>query len=151
MSNITEELSKKITALTAETDLFLVDLFIKPTNNVKVFLDGDNGVTIDAVSKLNKALYKQIEESGLFPDDNFSLEVSSAGIDSPLKMTRQYKKNVGRFLEVVLEDDSVVMGQLKSADDSQILLEIKDKKKKEVKELTLSYHAIKKAVVQVIF
>lgn len=151
MSNIIDELSKMTSALTAETDLFLVDLFIKPTNNIKVFLDGDNGVTIDAVSKLNKTLYKQIEESGLFPDDNFSLEVSSAGIDSPLKMTRQYKKNVGRFLEVVLEDDSIVMGQLKSADDSQILLEIKDKKKKEVKELTLSYDTIKKAVVQVIF
>ena len=84
----------------AEPDLFLVEVRIKPTNNVKIFIDGDQGVSIERLVQLNRRLYKEMEEGSIFPNGDFSLEVSSPGLDEPLKMHRQYQKNIGRFAEV---------------------------------------------------
>ena len=85
-------------------DVFLVELKVSPGNNLKVFLDADKGVTIDTCISINRALYKKIEEDDLFPNGDFSLEVSSPGVDEPLKLHRQYKKNIGRNVEVVMND-----------------------------------------------
>ena len=71
---------------------FLVEVKIRPTNNVKVFLDGDKGISIEKCISYNRQLYKMLESSGLFPADDFSLEVSSPGLDEPLKLMRQYHK-----------------------------------------------------------
>ncbi len=62
----------------------------------------------------NRALYKQIEAEGIFPDGDFSLEVSSPGLDEPLKLKRQYQKNIGRNVEVTLQDGSKKEGKLLS-------------------------------------
>src|ERR1700741_1140035 len=92
----------KVEALiSAEPELFLVEARIKPTNNIKVFIDGDQGVSIEKLVQYNRKLYKDIEESNLFPNGDFSLEVSSPGLDEPLKMHRQYLKNIGRYVEVI--------------------------------------------------
>ena len=77
---------------------------IRPTNNIKVFLDADLGISIDKCVSYNRALYKEIVESGIFPDGDFSLEVSSPGLEEPLKLRRQYQKNIGRNVEVMLKD-----------------------------------------------
>src|ERR1700744_1086359 len=98
--------------LESEQGYFLVDIRIKPTNNVKVFLDGDQGISIEKCVQFNRALYKKLEGSGLFPGDDFSLEVSSPGLDEPLKLLRQYKKNVGRQVEITLQDGSRKKGRL---------------------------------------
>ena len=63
--------------LAGETGYFLVEVKIKPTNNIKVFLDGDNGISIDKCVQVNRGLYKQIEEMGLFPAGDFSLVLTS--------------------------------------------------------------------------
>src|SRR3954465_3459730 len=83
---------------------FLVEVRIKPTNNIKVFIDADEGVVLSDLITYNRKLYKELEESGMYPDGNFSLEVSSPGLDEPLKLFRQYKKNVGRHVDVMLVD-----------------------------------------------
>jgi len=59
---------------------FLVEVRIKPTNNIKVFIDSDEGVILSDLISYNRKLYKQLEESSLFPDGDFSLEVSSPGL-----------------------------------------------------------------------
>ncbi|HXB07215.1 MAG TPA: hypothetical protein VNW04_08870, partial [Puia sp.] len=78
--------------LTGEPGYFLVDIRIKPTNNIRVYIDGDQGISIEKCVQYNRALYKKLEELGIFPDGDFSLEVSSPGLDEPLKLHRQYKK-----------------------------------------------------------
>ena len=96
-----------IERLIAETkEVFLVSVRIKPTNNIKVFLDADNGLSIEKCTKINRAMYRVIEEEGWYPDGNFSLEVSSPGVDEPLKLLRQYKKNIGRKVEVNASEDN---------------------------------------------
>src|ERR1700758_2525127 len=98
--------------LGAESGYFLVEIKIKPTNNVKVYLDGDQGISIEKCVQFNRALYKKLEESALFPNGDFSLEVSSPGLDEPLKLHRQYKKNIGRQVELVLKDGTRTEGRL---------------------------------------
>jgi ribosome maturation factor RimP len=134
-------------------DIFLVSVRVKPTNNFKVYLDADSGLSIDKCIKINRALYKTIEELGWYPDGNFSLEVSSPGVDEPLKMLRQYKKNVGRKLEVVLADDSKKEGKLVSMDENSISIEYTEgKNKKAVTHTTeITFDNIKQATVLISF
>ena len=150
-STIIQQITGKLEALIEGSALFLVDMKIKPTNNIKIFLDGDTGVTIDAVSKINRALYKQLEEEEMFPDGDFSLEVSSAGVDEPLKFLRQYIKNMGRKVEITLNDGAVVEGVLKEAKEEEILIEETIGKKKEKKDTVIPFENIKKTVVQISF
>ena len=115
----------------AEKDLFLVEVRIKPTNNVKIYIDGDQGVSVDKLVSYNRKLYRQLEEEGVFPNGDFSLELSSPGLDEPLKLYRQYLKNVGRPVEVIRIDGTKVEGVLQAVSESQVeLIETKGKGKK---------------------
>jgi ribosome maturation factor RimP len=139
--------------LTGDSGYFLVDVRIKPTNNVKVYIDGDQGISIEKCVQYNRALYKKLEESGLFPSGDFSLEVSSPGLDEPLKLLRQYKKNIGRQVELVLQDGSKKEGRLlEVSEDGIIVEEVKGKnKKKEVINHTFLFDNIKTTKIQVVF
>ncbi|MCO5238536.1 MAG: ribosome maturation factor [Chitinophagaceae bacterium] len=139
--------------LEEDPDYFLVEVRINPTNNVKVFLDADGGVSIDKCVKYNRALYKQIEDSGIFTDGNFSLEVSSPGLDEPLKLRRQYVKNTGRKVEVVLADGSRIEGKLNAANEEEIVIEeVKGKnKKQEIIEHRIPIGNIKSTKIQIQF
>src|ERR1044071_9523408 len=109
-------LEQKIARLLEEhPSNFLVEVRIKPTNNIKVFIDADEGIVLSTLTKYNRKLYKELEESGLFPADDFSLEVSSPGLDEPLKKGRQYKKNVGRYVHITKADGATLEGKLTEA------------------------------------
>jgi ribosome maturation factor RimP len=139
--------------LANDPQYFLVEVKIRPTNNVKVFLDGDNGIPIERCAAYNRQLYKTIESSGLFPNDDFSLEVSSPGLDEPLKLLRQYHKNVGRKVEVLLKDGIKTEGVLKMVTETGIVVEeTKGKnKKKEVIEHNFPFDNIKSTKIQIVF
>lgn len=148
------------TMLEANADYFLVSLKMTPGNNIKVILDADSGVTIEKCVDYNRQLYKQIEAAGLFPDGDFALEVSSAGVDEPLKFERQYKKNIGRQVEVVLKDGTRREGKLTEvSQDGFLVEETKGKtpqgkptgKKKEVVMHNILFSDIKTTKVQVVF
>lgn len=136
-----------------EDDTFLVEIRIKPTNNVKVYLDADNGLAIERCIKINRALYKKLEEAAIFPDGDFSLEVSSPGVGEPLKTLRQYKKNVGRDVEVFLKDDSVIAGKLIDVNEGFLTLEIVEGKNKKAVKTTCEVPSenIVKTIVQIKF
>jgi ribosome maturation factor RimP len=109
-----ESISQKLNELMAmHPTHFLVEIRIKPTNNIKVFIDADEGVNLAALIEYNRRLYRLIEESTLYPDGDFSLEVSSPGLDEPLKINRQYKKNIGRYVDVLLNDAIKKEGKLR--------------------------------------
>jgi ribosome maturation factor RimP len=139
--------------LAAEPEYFLVDVRIKPTNNVKVYIDGDQGISIEKCVRYNRALYKQLEEGGLFPNGDFSLEVSSPGLDEPLKLHRQYKKNIGRLVEIVFQDGSKIEGRLLEVSQDGIIVEETRgrNKKKEVINHTFLFDNIKTTKIQVVF
>jgi len=139
--------------LEQEPSYFLVSITIKPVNNIKVYLDADTGVVIEKCVAFNRQLYKQIEESELYPAGDFSLEVSSPGLEEPLKLHRQYVKNVGRLIEVTPLVGQVLTGVLKELDENKIiLLEEKGKnKKKEIVEHIIPFDNIKTTKIQIVF
>jgi ribosome maturation factor RimP len=135
-----QALEHKVEALiNAEPELFLVEVKIRPTNNIKVFIDGDQGVSIEKLVFYNRKLYKEIEEDNMFPNGDFSLEVSSPGLDEPLKLYRQYLKNIGRFVEVTDKDGNKKEGKLIGATEQEISVE---EQKGKGKKLEILQHAI---------
>jgi len=147
-------IEEKVNSLLAEhPSRFLVEVRIKPTNNVKVFIDGDEGIILSDLINYNRKLYKQLEESGMFPDGDFSLEVSSPGLDEPLKLFRQYKKNIGRFVEITFKDSTKKEGKLIEATEDGIVIETETGKgkKKEVKQESILFDQIKNTKIQVKF
>lgn len=139
--------------LDGDNDCFLIDIRIKPTNNIRVALDADSGIPIEKCVSFNRRLYKMIEEAGLYPDGNFSLEVSSPGLDEPLKLFRQYKKNTGRNVEVLQNDGVLTLGKLISVNEKEIEVEeVKGKnKKREVINHIIPFDNIKSTKIQIVF
>lgn len=139
--------------LADEPDYFLVSVRIKPTNNVKVFIDGDKGLPIETCVRFNRKLYKLIEESGMYPEGDYSLELSSPGVDEPLKMHRQYVKNTGREVEVIFTDDTKKEGKLLAVTEADILIEHTEGKGKKTvtQQLVIPFNNIKSTTVQITF
>jgi ribosome maturation factor RimP len=139
--------------LEEDQSYFCVQIKIKPTNNIKVFLDGDKGLPIERCTFFNRKLYKAIEEEAWFPEGDFSLEVSSPGVDEPLILNRQYQKNIGRKVMVTLNDASEKIGQLMTVSDNDIVLEWTDGKGKKAiqQQLLIPFENIKSTIVQVQF
>lgn len=139
--------------LEKEDGLFLVEIRIKPTNNIKVFLDSESGVSIEKCVAVNRRVYKILEEKETYPNGDFSLEVSSPGLDEPLRLHRQYLKNISRHVEVTLKDGAKTEGVLKSVTETVILVEETrgKNKKKETIEHTIPFDNIKTTKVQVVF
>jgi ribosome maturation factor RimP len=134
-------------------EIFLVEMKITPGNQITVLLDADNGITIEKCTAVNRALYKFIEESELFPDGNFSLEVSSPGVDKPLKLHRQYKKNIGRKVEVEFNDGAKTEGTLTAVNEEGITITQSEGKGKNMitKTTTILFNQIKHAIVLITF
>lgn len=147
-----ETVTKLIEPLLVD-EIFLVSIKIKPTNNYKIYLDADGGLGIEKCIKINRALYKIMEEMAIHPDGDFSLEVSSPGIDEPLKLLRQYKKNIGRSVEVITNDDTKKEGLLKEVADEAITIEQTEGKGKKavVLNTTISFADIKQTKVLIKF
>lgn len=156
MSNETfiTEIESMVTALlAAEPGDFLVSIKIKPTNNIKIFIDSDEGMSIEKCVKYNRKLYAQIEEKAIFPDGNFSLEISSPGVDEPLKMHRQYEKNKGRNVLVTFNDGTEKEGKLLEVTETDIIIEQKTGKgkKAETHQHVIPFDNIKTTTVQIQF
>jgi len=154
MEQSIEQLEQKINSLIKDDNsLFLVEIKIRPTNNIKVFIDGDQGINIDKLVQYNRRLYKEIEESHMFPNGDFSLEVSSPGLDEPLKSLRQYLKNLDRNVEVIETDGNKKEGKLLSVSGEAIIIEEEKGhgKKKEIVQHTIRFDNIKTTKIQIKF
>jgi ribosome maturation factor RimP len=139
--------------LAAQPNDFLVSIEVRPTNNIKIFLDSDEGMSIEKCVRYNRKLYSLIEEKALFPEGDFSLEISSPGVDEPLKTHRQFVKNVGRKVLVTFNDDTEKEGKLLEVTENDLLIEqtTGKGKKAETKQFLIPFENIKKTIVQVQF
>jgi ribosome maturation factor RimP len=149
-----QALEQKVLALIGpEPGFFLVEVKIKPTNNVKVFIDADQGISIDKLVSLNRRLYKDLEENVFFPGGDFSLEVSSPGLDEPLRIHRQYLKNIGREVEVLHIDGVKTEGKLTAVTEEEIAVEEEKgkNKKKEIIQHSIPFTQIKTTKIQIKF
>lgn len=129
------------------SDKFLVDLKISTDNRINVSIDGDNGITIDDCIALSRAIENSLDRDA----EDFELNVASAGADSPLKLKRQYKKNIGRELSVTTFDGGYMEGRLVDADEEKIVLKLAGKKNSANEPVEFAYPDIKTAKVIIKF
>ncbi len=134
---------------------FLVDINIfgnKGKKKVRILLDGDEGVSIDDCSRLSRKVSDVIEEEEII-ESAYILEVASPGVDYDLKFKRQYTKNIGRRLKVLLYGGEEKKGALMEVCEAGILLkaEKKNKKKIEYSEVHIAFEDIDKTNVLVSF
>ena len=129
------------------SDKYLVNMKITPDNRIFVDLDGDNGINIDDCIEVSRAIENSLNRD----EEDFELNVSSAGADSPLKMPRQYRRHVGRELSVEPFEGAKVEGILTEAGDSQFTIKTKGSKKEPSQELTFAYEDVKTARVLIRF
>lgn len=133
---------------------FIVDVIVTSKRGPKkilIILDGDTGITIDDCANLNRELSKELEALPAL-QDSYLLEVSTPGLDQPLKLKRQYRKNVGRRLNVKLADKAVE-GKLVEVTDDRITLEQESLagKQKQVVMVDIEFSEIDKSFVLVSF
>lgn len=154
LMDLVEEI-QHVVARNLSPDKFLVEVLIsgkKIPKRVLIVIDGDHGITIDDCAGLSRVLSGEFEARHFFGDENYILEVSTPGLDQPLKLRRQFEKNIGRGLKVRLHD-SQEEGKLKEVSEEQIVLvqEVGAGKKKESREIRIPFSEIEKAFVMVSF
>jgi ribosome maturation factor RimP len=130
-----EQIEDLVTVQLKGSPYFLVNVMIagvKSVPKITVWIDGDEGVGIGTCAEISRKLGKQLEDREMIPTA-YTLEVSSPGIDQPLKLFRQYKQHIGRKLKVTLKDGTTKIGTLIQVQEDSILLteEKKTKKKNE--------------------
>lgn len=120
---------------------------------ILILIDADGGLNINTCAIVSRAVGEEIDANELI-EEAYVLEVSSPGVDYPLVSRRQYEKNQGRKLKVLLENNTEVEGSLTTVDTSGIVLLVKKKekgKKATEEELRLAFEQIKKSIVLVSF
>lgn len=143
-----------VEGLVEKPSVFLIDLTITDSFKIIVTLDGDNGVALQDCIDISRAIENNLDRE----EQDFSLEVASVGVGSPLKMIRQYKKNVGRTLIVKLATETIE-AELVEANDNFIILSWKARESKKIgkgketvqKTQQIPYSEIKEAIVTVTF
>jgi ribosome maturation factor RimP len=152
---IAEKLIEELIAENLEgTDRFLVALKVSSTNVIQVFIDADSAVTIDHCVELSRYIESNLDRE----TDDFELKVMSAGADRPFSMLRQYKKNIGKKVDIVTTDDKKIRGILLEVDNKTIKIQeektvTRGKSKKTIlgEELTLPMSEVSQTKVVITF
>lgn len=122
-----EEIVRVVEEVLSGSDKYLVDVVINPGNLIVVEIDSDEAVTIDDCAELSRYIESKFDRD----TEDYELEVGSAGITSPFKVLRQYRKNIGKEVEVLLKAGVKLTGVLKSADETGITLVVEKQVKPE--------------------
>ncbi len=123
------------------SDMFVVGCTCSPGNEIELLIDSDTSVSIDACAELNRALEAELDRE----EEDFSLTVASAGIGSELKCMRQYRKLVGKSVEVLLTSGIKITARLDAVDEAGITLSyeekqtVEGKKRKQLVTVTRTY------------
>ena len=143
-----------IDGLKEKPSIFLIDLIITDNFKIIITLDGDHGVVLQDCIDVSRAIDQNLDRE----EQDFSLEVASAGVSEPLKHLRQYKKNIGRNLQVKTADQKIE-AKLVDTNETGIVLEWEAREPKKIgkgketvqKRQEVPYTDIKEAIVTITF
>ena len=159
-SNVIMDFRAKVEQLVHEfletrEDLYLVDLKISAGSDITLILDGDVSLSLQDCLDASRAIEFNLDRE----EHDFSLQVMSPGLSEPLKFPRQYKKNIGREIEILMNDDEKITGEITAVDDEKVTLTLRYRRPKlvgkgkedVVEDKDISYSEIKKALVAIKF
>jgi len=135
--------------------IFLIDLKVSDNNSIKIILDSDDEVNVEQCIQISREIEKSLNLDGLI----FSLTVASAGVGNTLKFPRQYAKNIGRKIEIILCDGQIFIGELTKVNESSIDIEWKHRERKIIgkgkitvtKNKTIMFNQINRSKVMIKF
>jgi len=141
-------------ALALNESLYLIELSISENNKIQVVVDGDTGVPLSECIRTSRNVNDNLDKE----EEDYSLEVATPDIAHPLKVKRQYLKNVNRILKVKTAEEEFE-GTLVEADEDKIVLQWKAREPKPIgkgkvtveKTATIEYKEIKEAKVKIVF
>lgn len=153
MNSTETELGKIVENLIDKEKDFLVGVQVSGhpgSRKITVQIDSDQGLDINTCSRLSRQLSEIMDEKDIV-EGGYTLEVSSPGLDQPLLLARQYKKNIGRILKVATAGKKLYSGRLLNLSEERIELELeKGKGKNKTHEIiAIDLGDIKKATVMV--
>lgn len=155
IENIEKLLEKKLEEPNF-TDCFLVEIKMPATNKLEVFMDSDTGITFRKCQQISRYLEAVLDEEK-WMGEKYTLEVSSPGVGRPLKIRRQYPKNIGRKIEIKLSDGGKVKGTLTAVNENDITIEDKvrvkegKKKKTQLVATVVPFENIEQTIVKISF
>jgi ribosome maturation factor RimP len=120
-------------------DQFLVDVIVSPSNEIQIMVDSDSSLSINQIVEISRYVESHLDREA----EDFELSIFSAGLTEPFKLVRQYKKNLGKEVEVLLANGQKLTGLLTEVSDQAIDLEVTTKEKLEgskKKELVTRVH-----------
>lgn len=137
--------------LNEEKEVFIVSLDVKPGNKITLLIDSMKGVRVDDCVKFSRAIESGLDRN----EEDFELEVSSPGVGVPFRVQKQYLKNIGRDIEVLLKNGELLRGKLTGAGetgfsvDAEIKVKTENKKKKKliIEQKTFAYNEVNKVSV----
>jgi len=115
-----------IEGILKDSSIFLIEIKISKSNKISVYLDGDQGVPISECVQISRQIESMLDRD----KEDFELEVSSVGLDKPLKLPRQYVKNIGRMVSLVTKDGLNINGKLMAVNENSLTIEMELPKKK---------------------
>jgi ribosome maturation factor RimP len=137
-------------------EVFIVDIKISAKNAIQVDLDKSNGyVSIEECVAVSRNIEHNLDRE----EQDFELNVSSAGLDQPFRVMKQFEKNIGNEVSILQKNGKLLEGILKQADEKELVLtttrqeKIEGKKKKEtiVEDVTLPMTTIKETKIVISF
>lgn len=150
-----EQIQALIHPVIENTDLFVVEVTVRLGNKIEVVLDSDSGLTIEHCTEVHRHILRELDRDV----EDYSLDVSSPDISKPLKISRQFSKNIGREVAVKLKDKSKLSGELIAATENDFTIRFEEKilpegkKKKELltREVKIEYANTQETKVQIRF
>lgn len=149
-----ERIKELVEQSLADQNHFLVDLVVNSKSNpikITIVLDGDKGISIDDCATLSRTFAALLDEENSL--ENYALEVTTPGLDQPLRLKRQYVKNIGREVKIQLKDKKIERGKLVESTEDTVVIEheVKEGKQKELKKTTFTFEEIERTIVEVSF
>ncbi len=149
-----ERISELVSEVLKE-GMFIVDIRVSGANVIHVEIDSFEGLTIVQCVEVSRYIESHLDRE----QEDFELQVSSPGIDQLFRVKEQYRKNIGREVDVIAGENQEIRGKLVEADEKGILLEVTQKEKKEgerkkqevTRMVPLAYDEIRKAKVVISF
>jgi len=144
LTKLKELIEQEVNKYFEQTELFLVDVKVLTNGKIEIFADGKTNITIDECAQISRHIYHFLEENNLM-SDNISLDVSSPGMDEPLKVPQQFQKQRNKQVDVILKNGLKITGELLEADEQGIKVKevVKIKKTETIEEHTYTFDEIK--------
>ncbi len=146
---VSEDLHKLVEDCSAVYSAHVIDITIRGSHHrsiIEIFVDAENGITSELCSGISRDVAEQLDARDLIKG-SYELVVSSPGIDRPLKFPWQYKKHIGRKLELKIQREDVsrlYSGKLLNVNDEGVTLQVG----KAGEEIAVSFSSIQQVIVK---